>query len=409
MKVVKGDFSFDIDAKTLEVALTRMSNITSYSSSDTDKQNIFVSDGKTLYLVGLAQDITAYISVCSEVKGSGYASFPIDVVQGLVKKRSGKFRIESDQSELKIRSNSTSYKLTITLLSVGDDVLSDIKEIEPTEMKGTKISEGTISSLRKYVKTASLKEAVFGSPLPVYIDSRKDQLRVISYDNYHALILIVPRKEETTFRLAVTGTTYGVIEKFISDHVVSFSVEKYLNLVGENSSFYASLPPIQSKDEDYDSAMNYYKSLKNPKVKFYINGNSFKVIENMATLRSAAADAASTKYSFSTKIGVVKREIEKTVDGVKKKKIEKAEGPVLEVTYSTSNGKASEEIPLLMPEGYEDTWKKVSFVISNKILENIVFPFASYSSVEFCVYERCVTLCAELTSQKLVALGTLDS
>jgi len=380
IKRTKSNTAFSCDATILASALTRINAITDYgqTTSGSAKQHLFVAQDDKLFLVGLSQDVTSYISVDATPSSDGICSFNASLLLGLIKKRKGIFKFEAKGGEMLFSSKSTNYKGSINLNEVTNEVVDEVNGIDSTK-KAVALRPETLAELKRAVKSVSAKDIIFGTPLTIHIQVRDSQLRATAYDGYHALVFISKSElKSKNFTLSVTGSAYNVMEKFIANEEVAFSVDSHLRINKENA-IYASIPSVQSEKEDYE-VFEQVKSLEKSgcKAKIVVPGTICETISNMFALKSASLESTS-KFDFEVN----------------------SEG--LKITYKTTSGQTMESLDAEIKKG-----KKCKFSISEKLVTDVFSPFAGQKEILMTIFDGRFALESETESHVLKGVGTFD-
>ena len=373
--------AFSVDASILTNTLTRISAVASFGqTSSSTKQYLLVIQNKQLYLVGLTQDVMAYINIPATAKDDGLCVIEADIMLGLLKKRKGIFEFQTDSNVLKFNQKVGKYGGEINLTEITDDIVEAVNDIDATSSAVT-LEQETLSELKRAVKIANAKDIIFDSALPVHITVKKGKLKATSQDGYHAILYVGRQKLDCAdFQLSITGTAYSVIEKFVANESVSFAIDSHMRITKKDTIF-ASIPSIQSEDDDY---LIYENLLKLQKTKqrcsFVFNGSIYETISNMFALKPSSLDNT-TKFNFA---------------------ISKSE---LSVEYKTTVGQITESFEISDFDG-----KKFSFGVHEKQVKDIFEVFSMYSEVVFTVYDGRFLLEAGTDKDQyyIKALGTFD-
>lgn len=380
IKSTKTKMSFTCDAALLLNSVSRIITVTDYGQVSADKKQHFLAthDGK-LYLIGMTQDVFAYIVIEAETHVDGICMLDAAALLGLLKKRKGLFDFDSTGSDLVFVAQESKYKGKITLSTIDDDTLAAINSIDSTK-SAVKLKPETLVELKRAIKSTASKSIVFGLPLTSHIVVEDSTLTACVKDEYHAIVYYGKEKlDSNDFDLAVTGSAYNVIEKFIANEVVSFNIDSCIKIY-KKGVIYASIPSVQEDATGLREVLDGAKSVEKSKklVSVSMPSSVNEIMANMLSLKSAQLEASS-KFDFVLT------------------------GKELKISYKTSSGQVSDTIAVkTLTDGKE------KFSIPEKLVTSVFGAFAGHEDVAFTIYQNNFILSLDTEAYSLKGLGTYD-
>jgi hypothetical protein len=350
--------TFTCEASDLGDALARIITITEFGQNPgTPKQYILVSDGDTLYVIGLATDVTVYLTIPIEADVDGVCSFDAATLLGLLKKRKGQFKFTAKGGNLDFKALKARYKGYIALKEVTSDVGETLNDID-TSIKGTVLKASILQELKTAIKWVSQKDICKEVPLIVNIDCIGGIFTAATLDSYHGTLYRSTTKyTNKDFQLSVASTAYNVIDKFVANCDVSFSLGSSLILT--NSDIYAAIPAMQ-RSEDAIGLIEKIEKIANGKQKIEFTVNCTLLADrltSMSVLKNTALEAQ-VPYCF-------------TLNDDK-----------LTIVYTTSSGSVTEVVKCANVTG------EGSFRISDKLALYTFTPLSSLSEITFTVSDN---------------------
>ena len=370
--------AFTCDAEALSDVLLRIVAITDYGqNAAANKQHIIIASDGQLFILGLSQDVTAYLSIAADITAEGICSICATDIIGVLKKRKGDFYFEGAQGNLKYKSAKTKYQGQLALKELTPDIKEAIDGIN-TGVKGTMLKPDMLTELKRGVKCVKLKDVVFDNALNIMIQCVDGAFATAASDGYHALIYRAKTQHKSKdFCMSVTGAAYNVIDKFINNQAASFSIGSTL-LITNKTSMYAAIPSTQIKEDEFGAFKSVEAASKEKFLtEFVLDCSLSDKIANMFTLKSSSLEMSSS-FNFEQKDGKLK------------------------ITYATSSGSTAEIVKCKSFSG------KHAFSIGERMLHDTLSSFSACTDITMRVNEAMFFIIAETDEYKLIGAGALD-
>ena len=349
--------TFTCDVEKFVSILTRIDVITGFGQKNANtKQCILVTSEDKLYAYGITPDVTSYLSIGVDVTDEGICVIPTTEILGLLKKRKGEFSFEAADNNFSFKSlvKNTSFKGTFPLREMNSDIKEVIESIadDIKDTKGVPLSAKMMDEIKRAVKMVSSKHIISGDNLNIVLRCQDGHLKLATSDGFRAVSYEGSTEYKSRdFELAVTGTAYDLIDKFVEAQPVNFTVGNTLQLI-KKKEIYAAIPPIQASEEEYADFDNvtHLLSTDNFDVEFELPNSICESIQNMSILKGYSLENEQpTKFNLKkikNKEEVEEDEVENTKGKgkVKYKYVKLVTNATLELEYKTASGCINEGI-----------------------------------------------------------------
>ena len=247
--------AFSCNAEDIGTALERIVAITDYAkSSGTQKEFVLATDENRLVIFGFTSEVISYLCLPVTTTVKGICSIELTDLVGLLKKRKGNYSFKAKDGNFSFENDTKSYKGEITLKELTSDVPEHIEDLRAA-VKGTPLNSKLLTELKKAVKAVSSKHVLDSSTiLPVHISCKDSKLVTATDDTFHSIVYKskVDFKNTKDFLLSIQGQAYNVIDKFLASQSISFALSNNTLQIVKQDTIYASIPPTQPKEGDYD-------------------------------------------------------------------------------------------------------------------------------------------------------------
>lgn len=319
-------FSFHVASKELDNAISRVATVIASSGSSVKNFILLGTKGK-LVLLAFNPDTFVYLVLSSGISTSeGSFGFTSTTMQGVMKGRGDmEFTYTGNECEFKLAKGTYNGKF-VTLPITSDQIALinstlNTKKTKAESAEGSVLPRHILDSLKEGISMTSIKDVYTGNSLLSYMTlNEKGVLTVSAFDNHHfGYFRSKVDSGGVTFRAALPSSHFLIIEKMVESEDVKFYI-KSENIRVEGDNFMLILPSTQTEDKNYDLIASYIKDLDKPVYSCgYDNDKLLAITDNLFTLH-----AINTSFELNTKEG----------------------GKNLGVTFSTSNGSASDSLKI---------------------------------------------------------------
>ena len=330
LKVISGEnFSFTGNVKSLIEGLSRVMMVTGYvSSTDVGRHHLLVSYKGNVYLCGYSTE-TGCILKLEGFSGKKDGSVSLKEPEKLAKLLKGRTEVKFDykDQELSISEIKGRFSCTVASNFVTFDQTDRIESIVASAAaRKDSIDGDLLESIREGVKRCKISDVHMNKTLLCAIRFDGKYLRVSSTCPFHAADFYTKVKSKAeSFAIALPGTMFTTVDKFVGESAVSFSMASSAFLsFGEG--FIISFPPIDIDVRSFDEIDQYIETLKNPIAEFELDGSfrtmqvNFSAYATNGERFSMDLDKKYVKFSLKTDSG-------STEDKLKPKKL-KCESPI---------------------------------------------------------------------------------
>jgi hypothetical protein len=379
------EFSFTCDTSSLTKAITKATNVTSFSKClENDIHHIIVAHEGNMFVIGYSSETFSLFHVVGiSTDGDGAFEFEPKKLLGLIKNRSV-MEYEFKQGRLNFKVTKGKYKGDLVTTSIDTDRVHTLNQRLKkcsTQSDGSALSGPVLETLRKAMRMTHLKDFYGDDQIVCMIRAKKGIIDVSSFDNFHMAYYKAKTKSKDSFKLALPVVMFNLIDRFISDEGEDAQFvmgSKQFSVMG--NTYIISLPPIQVDDEAFDQVPTYLKSLKEPQAELTFTGEGIKTVDNMFTISDAES---------------------KLVMEVKTK------GQV-RISMSTDSGKISDAFKTDV-KGSED----MSLMIDPRVFSDLFDKVRQDKEIPLKLYGKknkgvtsCFQICSSSKNAKLTLVGT---
>lgn len=302
---------FVVDSSDLAKAIANLEQVTKFSdAAEMEKGYVIAVSKKKVYFMAYSPQTFVAVQVPAEDVSTGETSFCFNpsVILGLLKGRNA-VTFAHNGSALTINETKGNYNCTLVTKPVAKDLVPRLNRDLSVRPSGTVLDTDTLESLREGIRSSELTNlyALNASEksLLCYITLNQGRLSVDSFDNFHIAAYRAKVSSSAKFRLALPGSTFSMVEKFIEsdsaeDANLDFSISaEGLTVIGQD--FVLSLPSTQASDSNFAMVPSFLKTLKNPKVKFSLAKAAVATVSNMSSLASSQSATETARFEFKVR------------------------------------------------------------------------------------------------------------
>lgn len=322
LKVVSGEnFSFTGNVKTLIEGLSRVMMVTGYvSSTDVGRHHLLVSYKGSVFLCGYSTETGCILKLDGFV-GKRDGSVSLKEPEKLSKLLKGRTELKFSYKDQELSISEVKGRFSCTTASnfVTFDQTDRIEAIVSSAANSKESIDGALlESIREGVRRCKIADVHMNKTLLCAIRFDGKYLRVNSTCPYHAADFYTKVKSKAEpFTIALPGTMFSTVDKFVGDSAVSFSMSP-TSFLSFGEGFIISFPPIDVDVRRFEEVDQYIETLKNPVAGFDLdagfrtmqvnfsayatNGERFTVdINNKAVSFSLKTDSGSTEDKLKPK------------------------------------------------------------------------------------------------------------
>lgn len=312
--------SFVVNATDLMKAITNLEQVTKFSdAAEMEKGYVIAVSKKKVYWMAYSPQTFVAVQVPAAEVSSGESSFCFNpqVIIGLLKGRN-EIKFEHNGSSLTIDETKGNYNCTLVTKPVAKDLVPRLNRDLAVKPSGTVLDPESLESLREGIRSSELTNlyalSASEKSLMCYITLNRGRLSVDSFDNFHIAAYRARIESDAKFRLALPGSTFSMVEKFMesdgsSGQDLDFSISpEGLTVIGKT--FVLSLPSTQANSSNYEMVPHFLKTLKNPKATFSLAKAAVSTVSNMSSLASSQTAGETARFEFKiSKSGMVRLSI----------------------------------------------------------------------------------------------------
>ena len=290
-------FSFVLDTKVLLESLSRLENVTGYTSkADSGRHHLFIAQKGKLYLLGYSDTTFGVIQINdATVDGKGIFNSPEPArVKQLLKNR-GDMQFNYDGAKLNFKSVKGKLSGSLNASALTLDQLPRIEEyLSDKSTTDMQISPDLLTKIREGVACTRIIDPYMNETLLIYMVQKKGKLNISSHDNYHlAMFNAKVSKKSPEIKMALPASMFEVVDKFVDDQPASFYMKsRSFTVKGEN--FIVGLPPVEVREESFALCNEYFSALGKPAITFKTDVGIKDAIANLMALNADGAQLTMT-------------------------------------------------------------------------------------------------------------------